>query len=328
MKKFTDICKMNKYEVKEYMYKFLKAYKYNVIAEDGFLYAKGDVPVMLLAHTDTVHKELVKTIIEENDKISSPEGIGGDDRCGIFMIMNIVKELHCSVLLCDDEETGGIGARKFTKSKYAKEINVNYLIEFDRKGSNDAVFYECDNKEFTGFVCDNTGFKEAYGTFSDISVIAPVLKTAAVNLSCGYYNAHTTKEYVLYDEMMDVIDAAKSLIKTKSEHFEYIKRKSTYGYNSYSNGAYNRPYGNSYGNNYGGKYGLYGQTSLFSKNNNMASYIKKNLKVEAEVVYLDIDTEEEVVIYGTGDTKAEALLDVMMSYPEISFSMIVDVVFS
>lgn len=326
MKKFTDICKMNKYEVKEYMYKFLEAYKYNVVVEDGFLYAKGDVPVMLLAHTDTVHKELVKTIIEENDKISSPEGIGGDDRCGIFMIMNVVKELHCSVLLCDDEETGGIGARKFTKSKYAKGINVNYLIEFDRKGSNDAVFYECDNKEFTDFVCDNTGFKEAYGTFSDISIVAPVLKTAAVNLSCGYYNAHTTSEYVLYDEMMDVVAAAKSLIKTESEHFEYIKRKSTYNYN----GAYNRNYNNPYSSNYGSYYGnsLYGQTSMFNRNHNMASQIKKNLKVEAEVVYVDEDTEEEIVIYGTGNTKAEALLDVMLTYPRISFSMIVDVVFS
>ena len=306
MKTFNEICMMTQKEVKGYMHEYLTSNAYKVINEDGYLYTKGDVPVLLMAHMDTVHKETCRDIINENGKIYSPQGIGGDDRCGIFMIMNIVKELHCSVLLCEDEEMGMIGARKFTRSDYVNDVDVNYIIEFDRKGVNDAVFYSCDNKEFTDFVCDNTGFKESYGSFSDISTVAPALKTAAVNLSCGYYNAHTTQEYVMYDEMMDIIEAAKALIKTESEHFEYIAKKSYFGNYSYGNGNYS----------YGHQYDLFEDTQFKSR-------VKKDLKTEIEVVWYDADGNEQVG-YGTGDTKAEAWLDFFMSYSDVSFDMIVD----
>ena len=126
MKKFEEICMMTQPEVKAYMQKYLSSRQYKVINEDGYLYTKGTVPVLLIAHMDTVHKETCKQVYVGADDgiVSSPQGIGGDDRCGIFIIMNIIKELHCSVLLCEDEEVGGIGARKFTKSEYINDLGV------------------------------------------------------------------------------------------------------------------------------------------------------------------------------------------------------------
>lgn len=313
MKTFKEICMMTQKEVKEYMHEYLTSKAYKVANEDGFLYAKGDVPVLLTAHMDTVHKEVCRDIVEVDGKISSPQGIGGDDRCGIFMIMNIVSELHCSVLLCEDEEIGMVGAGKFTRSDYADDVNVNYIVELDRKGVNDAVFYSCDNKEFTDFVCDVTGFKESYGSFSDISTLAPILKTAAVNLSCGYYNAHTVQEYVLYDEMIDIIEAVKVLIKTESEHFEYVKREySSYGY--YGSGHYD-------------SYSTYGHQYDLLEYDRFTARVKKDLKVEVEVIYNDADGVENVG-YGSGSTKAEAWLDFFLAYDDVSFSMITDYSFN
>ena len=57
MKKFEDICRMTQEEVKAYMKKYLISKKYDVIDEDGFLYAKGTNPVLLVAHMDTVHTQ-------------------------------------------------------------------------------------------------------------------------------------------------------------------------------------------------------------------------------------------------------------------------------
>ena len=85
MKSFVDICKMTQKEVKTYMAEYLTSREYTVENHDGFLYAKGDVPVLLVAHMDTVHKQLPKTIYNIDGKISSLQGIGGDDRCGIFI---------------------------------------------------------------------------------------------------------------------------------------------------------------------------------------------------------------------------------------------------
>lgn len=296
MKKFTEICKMSQQEVKAYMAKYLASNKYNVVNKDGFLYAKGDVPVLLVAHMDTVHKQKINTIIEANGKISSPQGIGGDDRCGVFIIMNIVKDLHCSVVLCEDEEIGGVGAHKFADTEFIHDLGVNYMIEFDRMNANDAVFYSCDNEEFTNFVTDFTGFKTAYGSFSDISVLAPAAKIAAVNLSCGYYKAHTTDEYVVYDEMLATIQAAKALIETECDKFEYIPKKQTYLWD------YNYP------------------TSYLSDYKKLSA--TKYLDLELEVVYMDGDNEE--VGYGRGRTKAEAWLDFFETYDTVCFAQIVD----
>jgi di/tripeptidase len=110
MKRFEDICRMPQSQVKTYLTKYLKS-KYNeVTSSDGFIYANGTFPVLLVAHMDTVHKESVKQIVysDGGDKISSPQGIGGDDRCGVYMIMQIVKTYNCSVLFTEDEEIGCI----------------------------------------------------------------------------------------------------------------------------------------------------------------------------------------------------------------------------
>ena len=298
MKQFVDICKMTQSQVKSYMEEYLTSKSYKVENEDGFLYAKGDVPVLLVAHMDTVHRSLPSVIRKIDGKISSLQGIGGDDRCGIFIIMNIVKNMHCSVVLCEDEEIGGVGARKFTRSPFISELGVNYIIEFDRAHANDAVFYSCDNKDFTDFVTDITGFKVAQGSFSDISVIAPAAKIAAVNLSCGYYNAHTTDEYVVYDEMMDTIAAAKELIQTECDQFEYIPRKQLTIWDNYPSvlNSVNTPH--------------------------RVPSPTKDLNVEIEVVF-EKDGEEDVG-YGSGMTKAEAWLDFFESYSDVCFSQVVD----
>ena len=187
MIRFDDILRMRQKELKHYLAGHLKKLGYETVKKKGFLYAEGTVPVLLVAHLDTVHNELPHIICRSEDGryIMSPQGIGGDDRCGVYMILQIISEVRCHVLFCEDEETGGQGAKAFERSGI--QIDVNYIVEVDRRGNNDAVFYNCDNPKFSEFVC-SFGFREAMGSFSDISVVAPYLKTAAVNISAGYYN--------------------------------------------------------------------------------------------------------------------------------------------
>lgn len=301
MKSFEDICRMTQNGVKEYMSGYLTSKGYHPINEDGFLYAKGTVPVLLVAHMDTVHKEICCEIIKENGKISSPQGIGGDDRCGIYIIMNLVKELNCSVLLCEDEEIGCIGARKFTKTDYIKDLGVNFMLEFDRKGSNDAVYYNCDNKEFKEFIEGNSFFKEANGSCSDISTLMPVAKLAAVNLSSGYYNPHTKDEYVVFEEMLNVIKEAKTIIKNKcDEPFEYVaKQFNTFSFDS-----------------------DFDQMSLFN-NPDFDIYTE----LELEVYYLDkYSVEQHALTYGM--TKKDCWFDFFMGHPDVCMHDVIDFSFN
>ena len=217
-------------------------YTHNTVSQgDGYVYAKGNFPVLLVAHMDTVHKNLPSTILynSETQTVSSPNGIGGDDRCGIYMVLEVVKKFNCSVLFTEDEEIGGVGAEKFIKTKLARELEFNYMIEFDRANSNDAVFYDCDNPEFEDFITKEF-YKTSWGSYSDISTLAPYVGCAAVNLSCGYYKAHTKDEYVILSEMKNSIEAACKILErtTEEDKFVYIESKYAgyYGeYNSYYN---------------------------------------------------------------------------------------------
>ena len=173
---------------------------------------------------DTVHNELPHIICRSEDGryIMSPQGIGGDDRCGVYMILQIISEVRCHVLFCEDEETGGQGAKAFERSGI--QIDVNYIVEVDRRGNNDAVFYNCDNPKFSEFVC-SFGFREAMGSFSDISVVAPYLKTAAVNISAGYYNEHRLHEVIDWSAMQNNVERIKQMVQTETGKYPYRKRK-------------------------------------------------------------------------------------------------------
>ena len=235
---FIKLCKMTQKELKLHLIDELKTLGYDPIVDEGYIYAKGAVPVLLTAHLDTVHKQPVRNFTQAayedgTHRLSSPQGIGGDDRCGVYMILEIIKNQNCSIIFCEDEEIGCIGSQAFCRSKHIHTLNVNYMIGFDRTGRNDAVFYDCENDEFTKFITKTTGHIQTFGSFSDISYLAPMSRIAAVNLSCGYYRAHSLSEYVVIEEMLAIIETVKKLIDTPCEAFEYIEGISAYDHGNY-----------------------------------------------------------------------------------------------
>lgn len=233
---FVKICKLEQKQLKNFLIMELYGYGYkDVVVGDGFVYAKGSIPFCLTAHMDTVHTETVRDTYEFNKNgdylISSPQGIGGDDRCGVYMILNLLKKGYKPyVVFCEDEEIGCQGSKKFCKTNLINELkNCKYIIELDRGNGNDAVYYDCDNEDFELFITSNTGYKTAQGSCSDISYLCPECKVAGVNLSCGYYNAHTLGEYVNMTEMKRTQDVVEKLLNTECIQYEYIEKVYKYG---------------------------------------------------------------------------------------------------
>ena len=251
-KEFLDLCKASQKSLKKYLVGKLKTYDYDVIAGDGYILAEGDIPVCLTAHMDTVHDHLVKEWDERNGILRSPQGIGGDDRCGIYMILQILKTgLKPYILFCEDEEIGLVGSEKFCQSENLEKLSeIIYLIELDRANINDAVYYHCGNETFKNFIKDSIGYTEAIGSCSDISNLMPALDRAGVNLSCGYYNQHTTSEYVVLREMERTIQNVIELLSidySESTPFEYCEEK--YRYKLWDDDLWNDDYW-SYSNKY------------------------------------------------------------------------------
>lgn len=245
--RFIELCKYEKHELKAYLASELKKYYRNVISNDGFLFVKGTDKVCLTAHMDTTNsvdygkRQLVKDVYEfvENDKhvVFSPQGIGGDDRCGVYMILKILEttDYRPYIIFCEDEEIGCVGSRKFSKSKFINDLKeMKFVIQLDRHGSNDAVFYDDINDEFHDWVEEVTGYKEAIGSCSDISEICPACGISGVNLSCGYYNEHHDYETVKLEEMERTYEAAVKLIE------EGLKLKESFVYEEMVYRGYSR----------------------------------------------------------------------------------------
>lgn len=272
VKSFVKICKFDQKRLKAFLYRKLIEAGYTPKSGDGYLLGVGS-NILVTAHMDTVHKENVKKVIIENvaefnernknvvkqflpqkgwvtadysisvkgnlgnTVISSPQGIGGDDRCGIFMILELLdRGYRPTVLFCEDEEIGGVGSNKFIKTMDSEVLSdMKYLIELDRANEDDAVFYDCGNKDFQNYVMDMTGYVKATGSFSDIGHLSPDGDVASVNLSCGYYKAHTTSEYVVFEEMMNTIDKVTLLLDDEKnvDKFDYQEIVYTGFYNNY-----------------------------------------------------------------------------------------------
>jgi acetylornithine deacetylase/succinyl-diaminopimelate desuccinylase-like protein len=125
----------------------------NIKAKPQYVYAAGDLPILLVAHLDTVHA-LTPSDIYFDTKYNvmwSPQGLGADDRAGVFSIFKLIqKGYKPHVLFTTGEETGGTGAR--LAAWEISSIDVKFIIELDRKGNNDSVFYDCDNEKFETYI--------------------------------------------------------------------------------------------------------------------------------------------------------------------------------
>lgn len=225
------IFELSQNDLHDYLKKVFILNGKKVISTDEFLYVPGTLPVLLVCHLDTVHKDL-PTVCKSRDGefMMAPQGIGGDDRAGVWINMEVLKTHDCHILFTHDEETGGGGATAFTRSKIMPK--VNFIIEADRQGDNDAVFYDCGNVSFAELVTEATGYKETFGTFSDISIIAPYMDRAAVNLSSGYFRPHTNSEYVRVSDMKKTVDAIGRLVTDERSNSAYAYDAVIYTYKS------------------------------------------------------------------------------------------------
>ena len=110
---FEKLVSLNEKQMVQAMTQLIKSKYDNVIATKDYIIAIGDIPIALVAHMDTVFKFPVSDLYYDQKKgvLWSPEGLGADDRAGIFAIIKILQDgLRPSIILTTGEEEGGVGA--------------------------------------------------------------------------------------------------------------------------------------------------------------------------------------------------------------------------
>lgn len=218
-----------------------------VIVSSEYLIAVGDCPVGLVAHLDTVFQNPPKNIFYDRVKnvMWSPEGLGADDRAGVYAIIQILKAgYRPTVIFTTNEEKGCLGAVTLASNVAKCPTELKYIIQLDRRGSNDCVFYDCANYKFDEYV-ESFGFVTNFGSFSDISEICPQWGIAGVNLSIGYYDEHSYIETLYIGQMLATIERVKKMLDVANSApvFEYIESKFSSAWGLYPDDGWDPSWG-------------------------------------------------------------------------------------
>ena len=228
---FTTIAKMSQKTLLKSLAKFLTKYydEKKIIITKNYILCKGESPVMLVAHLDTVFKTPPENIFYDQKQhvMWSPQGLGADDRAGVFAIMKIIQQgFRPHICFTTEEEKGGIGASILVKENPKAPFDIKYIIQLDRQGVSDCVFYYCANNDFEEYV-EKFNFVTDWGTFSDISIICPAWGIAGVNLSVGYLNEHSKIETLHTDALYTTIRKVGDMIFDSCVNdvpfFEYVE---------------------------------------------------------------------------------------------------------
>ena len=238
LKTFEQLASLTQNSLKKVLSSFLKRHYPKVIETKEYIYAEGEIPIALVAHMDTVFKKPPSEIFfdERHNVMWSPQGLGADDRAGIFAIVQIIRggqKPH--VIFTTDEEYGALGAMELSKLD-CPFTNLKYIIQLDRRGSDDCVFYDCDNEDFVEYI-ESFGFTWNYGSFTDISELCPPWQIAGVNLSVGYRDEHSATEVLFVGQLLATINKVKKMLNAAAEApvFKYIPMANTpYGKDWYT----------------------------------------------------------------------------------------------
>ena len=238
LKSLEQFFKLKQSQLLQAMRQYLSMKYEKVIATKDYVVAVGDIPVGLVAHLDTVFNFMPEDIFYDRVKnvLWSPDGLGADDRAGVYSIVQIVKSgLRPTIILTTDEELGCVGASTLIKEMPEPPTPLKYIIELDRRGANDCVFYQCNNTQFEAYV-ESFDFVTNFGSYSDISIICPAWGVAGVNLSIGYNNEHSMSETLYVGHMFNTIKKVKNMLNDaeKADFYKYITWNQM-THNSFSN---------------------------------------------------------------------------------------------
>ncbi|MCL1827526.1 MAG: hypothetical protein FWG20_05725 [Candidatus Cloacimonetes bacterium] len=198
----------------------------NIIATKG---VSGDY-ICLCCHQDTVHPIRADYQIRHDKHIGelyavsggTQVGIGGDDKCGVYAILNIIEncEKPVKVVFFADEEIGCIGSNNIDIEIFD---DVSLLIGIDRRGDSDLITeYHGDtiSQEYRNFIIPISkkyGYAETHGLTTDVFTIQKRIGwgISAINVSCGFFNPHTDQEYIKISALYNCIDFVKRIIETR-----------------------------------------------------------------------------------------------------------------
>lgn len=216
---------------------------------------KADTYPCIVAHTDQVQSRRCvpficgDLIIGTNKKQDSFEGLGADDKNGIWVALKCFEKFDAIKLaFFPGEEIGCSGSRQADLKFFD---DCRFVLQCDRRNAGDFItsissIELCSKKFVTDCKLKDFGYKTTSGLSTDVGELkSRGLKVCCANISCGYYEAHSSKEYTRISELQNCLAFVENIVTNLTSVYKHTYTRSAPKYPSY--GGYAGGFGGSYG---------------------------------------------------------------------------------
>lgn len=163
-------------------------------------------------------------IIGYSDKCKDFQGLGADDKNGIWVALMCLKKfdvLKCAFFV--GEEIGCVGSSSCDISFFS---DCRYCIQCDRRNGSDLITEItedlCSDKFLNDIDYVDFGYKPTHGLSTDIDELRfRGVSCSCINVSCGYYNPHTDNEFTVVSELFNCLDFVEHIVEKCVETYPH-----------------------------------------------------------------------------------------------------------
>ena len=213
----------------------------------------------IVAHMDQVQErhskdfiayEAEDIIIGFSPKHKEQQGLGADDKCGLWIALKCLQKFDSLKLAFFVGEE--VGCKGSGLADMAFFDDCRFVIEPDRKGSEDLITQIgwtplCSDDFLKDIGFKKFGYKEAEGLMTDIEALKDKgLMLSCINLSCGYYRPHSNEEFVYKPALLNCLAFVEHIIKTCTKVYPHIDNTAYYEKQNYYGDIYDDYYSEIY----------------------------------------------------------------------------------
>lgn len=206
----------------------------------------SDTYPVIVAHTDQVGDYKGKISIFRSHGIIIGIGengkqvnLGADDKNGIWIALELLRtEPVLKIALFPGEEIGCVGSKACNMDFFK---DARFVIQCDRRNGRDFIYTAgsvglCDINFPSPELKAKYGYTNTVGLMTDVQTLKKRgLAVACCNLSCGYYNPHTSSEYTDIGELINCLQFVREIVQT-IEKTPHTYKASSYTYTPYTGG--------------------------------------------------------------------------------------------
>ena len=220
---------------------------------------KSDTYPCIVAHMDQVQErhskdfiayEAEDIIIGFSPKHKEQQGLGADDKCGLWIGLKCLQKFNCLKLAFFVGEE--VGCKGSGLANMAFFDDCRFVIEPDRKGSEDLITQIgwtplCSDDFLKDIGFKKFGYKETDGMMTDIEALKDHgLLLSCINVSCGYYKPHSNEEFVYKPALLNCFAFVEHIIKTCTKVYPHIDNTAYYEKQNYYGDIYDDYYSEIY----------------------------------------------------------------------------------